>query len=379
MSSATAKAVFKQLQDDFPKQDCNWVLNPDVSWSPLSSVPLSSIDFSNEKNWNAYEHEAKLRKFVQKIKSGDRKPVILGRFDGGKLKVLDGHHRTLAHQRLNMPVRAYVATIGAKSKDAAMTMHASQRKGNSGTPVKDRVLKFTADTAIASTVHHPLGRKSLWHIKGSQQLPAYIQNVAHALIRSGSAAGESDAIHKAVGIIEGWAQGRAAHGKKVSPDVQAAAAKAVAEWEAIRAKTKTHGLSSDEDAIELAHYKNETVPVAVQYHQIPAAMRRVKKRLEKQGVPNDGTSLKQTIQLFQGWAKSGKVPLVTEEASEENLKAYIKRARLAKKGLQGKYTRNLVHGKNKDEAGGDTGFSYKQYHLSSDHVDDYFTGKVFDL
>jgi hypothetical protein len=254
MPSANANAVFSQLQDDFPKQDCNWVQNPDVFWSPLSSVPLSKIDFSNEKNWNAYEHDAKLKKFVQKIKSGDRKPVILGKFDGGKLKVLDGHHRTLAHQRLNMPVRAYIATIGAKSKNAAMTMHASQRKGNSGMPVKDRVLKFTAETGVASTVHHPLGTKSLWNLKGRQQLPAYIQNVAHALIRSGSAAGESDAIHKAVGIVEGWARGHAAGGRKVSPTVQAAAARAVAEWEAIRAKTKTHGLSGtpdEEDVIEL--------------------------------------------------------------------------------------------------------------------------------
>jgi hypothetical protein len=246
--------------------------------------------------------------------------------------------------------------------------------------MKDRELKFTAETPIASTVHHPLGHKSLWNIKGSQQLPAYIQNVAHALLRSGSAHGESDAIHKAVGIVQNWAVGKASGGKKVSPQVQAAAGKAVAEWEAIRAKTKTHGLSNDEEYLELAHYQNETNPVAIKYHQIPAAMRRVKKRLEKQGVPNDGTSLKQTIQLFQGWAKSGKVPLVTEEASEENLKDYIKRARLAKKGLNaGKYTRNLVHGKNKDEAGGDTGFSYRQYHLSGDHADDYLTGKVFDL
>lgn len=153
-------------------------------------------------------------------------------------------------------------------------------------------------------------------------------------------------------------------------------------WKAedIQVERPKDNLSNDEEAIELAHYKNETAPVAVKYHQIPAAMRRVKKNLEKKGVPSDGTSLKQTIQLFQGWAKSGQVPLVTEEASEENLKEYIKRARLAKKGLNaGKYTRNLVHGKNKDEAGGDTGFSYKQYHLSDDHAEDYNTGKVFDL
>lgn len=374
---STARKVFSQLQDDFPSHDAKWALNSDVKWSGAHEVPLAKIDFANEKNWNAYEHTAKLKKFEQKIKAGDRKPVILGKVDGGKLKVLDGHHRVLAHQHLNLPVRAYIANIGHKSKEAALEMHAAQRKGDSG-PMKDRSQKFsntaefTAQTGVASTVHHPFGSPSgpgLWHMKG-KELPAYIQNVAHALIRSGSATGESDAIHKAVGIVQGWAAGHASKGKKVSPTVQAAAARAVAQWEALRGERAAKSMSNEHDAIELAgtiqpkQERNQLT--ALDFHKIPSAMRRVKKYYKSQGLPDDQATAK-TLQFFKQ-LKSSPNPILSE-ASQKNIQSYKKRKTWAAKGISGRYTRNLVHGKKKNEAGGDTGFSYKQYHLANDHHD----------
>jgi len=99
----------------------------------------------------------------------------------------------------------------------------------------------TAETPVVSTVHAPFGSPEgpgLFHVKGLQ-LPAYIQNVAHAFTRSGH--DESSAIHMAVGVVENWAAGHDGHGNKVHPDVQAAAARAVAEWEAARAAA--HGSS----------------------------------------------------------------------------------------------------------------------------------------
>ena len=97
----------------------------------------------------------------------------------------------------------------------------------------------TAETPAASTVHHPFGSPSgpgLFHVKGLQ-LPAYIQNVAHAFRRKGLS--ESEAIQRAIGVVKDWAAGRAPGGGHVHPDVQAAAVKAVAEWEA--AKAAAHG------------------------------------------------------------------------------------------------------------------------------------------
>jgi hypothetical protein len=39
----------------------------------------------------------------------------------------------------------------------------------------------------------------------------------------------------AIGIVKNWAAGHDGHGNAVHPDVQAAAVKAVAEWEAAKA------------------------------------------------------------------------------------------------------------------------------------------------
>ena len=97
----------------------------------------------------------------------------------------------------------------------------------------------TAETPVASTVHEPFGSPSgpgLFHVKGLQ-LPAYVQHVAHHLVAMGHP--ESQAIGIAVGIIRDWAAGHSPGGGQVHPDVQAAASKALAEWEA--AKGAAHG------------------------------------------------------------------------------------------------------------------------------------------
>ena len=92
----------------------------------------------------------------------------------------------------------------------------------------------TAQTAEASTVHKPFaaGGKGLWGT--GEQLPAYIQSVAHHLVTQGM--DESRAIGEAVGIVKNWAAGHDGHGHPVHPDVQAAATRAIAEWERLRAK-----------------------------------------------------------------------------------------------------------------------------------------------
>ena len=100
----------------------------------------------------------------------------------------------------------------------------------------------SAETPELSTTHNPLGPHGLWHtpsrkVPRKQSLPDYIENVAHALERAGHS--ESDAVALAVQAVKDWAAGHAFGGKvKVTPTVRAAAARAVAEWEALRA---SHG------------------------------------------------------------------------------------------------------------------------------------------
>lgn len=86
---------------------------------------------------------------------------------------------------------------------------------------------------------------------------AYIQNVAHAFVRGGM--DESGAIHKAVGVVKDWAAGRTPNGRgHVHPDVQAAASKAIAEWERLRAQA--HGESAAKTAGKMGGKVAASVP-----------------------------------------------------------------------------------------------------------------------
>lgn len=92
-------------------------------------------------------------------------------------------------------------------------------------------LEESEKTAGYSSTHSPLGKPGgpgLWKHKGLQ-LPAYIQNVAKGVMKTGKTM--SQAIQIAIGTIKRWARG----GGKVSPEVRAAAAKALAEWEKLKA------------------------------------------------------------------------------------------------------------------------------------------------
>jgi hypothetical protein len=98
----------------------------------------------------------------------------------------------------------------------------------------------SAQTPVVSTQHHPLGQEGLWRtpsrkVPEKQQLPAYVQNTARALMRT-QGMSEPEAIATAVNAIKEWAAGRAFGGKvKVTPEVQQAARRAIAEWEQLRA------------------------------------------------------------------------------------------------------------------------------------------------
>lgn len=93
------------------------------------------------------------------------------------------------------------------------------------------LVELSAKTAGYSEHHTPLGTQGLWKHKG-WELPAYIQNVAVGLMKDGH--DRSSAIGMAVAAVERWKDGRG----NVSPEVQAASAKAWAEWEALRGKAK---------------------------------------------------------------------------------------------------------------------------------------------
>lgn len=99
---------------------------------------------------------------------------------------------------------------------------------------------MAADSMAKASSHKKLGPGPLWHTPGLQ-LPAYIQHVA-ARLMSSQGLDRSRAIATAVAIIKRWASGAPSGGeKRVDATTVAAARKALAEWEA--AKAKAHATS----------------------------------------------------------------------------------------------------------------------------------------
>ena len=95
-------------------------------------------------------------------------------------------------------------------------------------------MEKSQQTPYLSSHHAPIGHEGLWHtpskkVPEKQQLPAYIQNIRNALMRSGH--GEQEAHALAIGAVKRWASGKG----KVHPEVRQAARAALAEWDRLKA------------------------------------------------------------------------------------------------------------------------------------------------
>lgn len=137
-----------------------------------------------------------------------------------------------------------------------------------------------------------------WVSKTMVGLPRYIRMVAHALVRGGHT--ESEAIAIAVATMRRWAAG----GDKVSPKVQAAAAKAVTEWEALRASSHSHA-NERTDAIDLAR-KQKLPAVANKLHGHAKQHRTRAIRMYKAGNLNGARKAWATAKKIDQMAKGTK-------------------------------------------------------------------------
>jgi hypothetical protein len=95
---------------------------------------------------------------------------------------------------------------------------------------------LAVDSMAKANTPQPVGPKPLWKKTKPKpwHLPFYIEHVANALIKHGHS--EQEAIAMAVGIVRAWSKHKPEGGEKtLHSDTQAAAAKAIAEWEATKA------------------------------------------------------------------------------------------------------------------------------------------------
>jgi len=94
---------------------------------------------------------------------------------------------------------------------------------------QDRIDSIIAKYDTSSLESKP-GKSDNWIEAVGGDLPSFVRAVAHALIRQGKPKGQ--AISIAIGQMKNWASGQG----NVTAKTRAKAAKAVAEWEALRAK-----------------------------------------------------------------------------------------------------------------------------------------------
>lgn len=227
--------VLSIMRENFPEKALEWVKR--AHWIGPVNVPWERINDASVDTWASSHEPGAVDRFARSIAAGTgnlNPSILVQRPDDDKCDVIDGHHRALARRKLEKPVLAYIGFVHKTDMQTALETHSSQF--HHGADPKNK----SAETPRVSTQHNPLGREGLWHtpskkVPERQQLPAYIQNTARALMRDHGME-ESQAIATAINAVKAWAAGHAFGGKvKVTPEVQAAAGKAIAEWERLRA------------------------------------------------------------------------------------------------------------------------------------------------
>ena len=112
------------MSRNFPSEAIEWV--NEAKWT-MELVPLHDVDFDNEDSWAAHHQQDRVHHFAQQLESGESvKPAIMVRVPGKhRLRIVDGHHRTLAYRLLGKPVRAFVGAV-PEGDDRWMETHSSQ-------------------------------------------------------------------------------------------------------------------------------------------------------------------------------------------------------------------------------------------------------------
>lgn len=156
-----ADDVKHQLSADYPERTLGWI--KDAQWSGPQEIPLTAVDMTHRRRWNAWKEPQRVAKMETKItrrtEQGRRiKPVVLvdvpDSSDGKQLKVVDGHHRTLAYRNINKPVWSYVGKV-SKTEGPWDELHAQQYNDDERPTTDEYGADLTAKMDV--TTHDPHG------------------------------------------------------------------------------------------------------------------------------------------------------------------------------------------------------------------------------
>ena len=96
-------------------------------------VPHDLIDYAGEATWAAAHQQAHDEHFAQQIAAGQHVDPAVMVWEPGesRIRVMDGHHRTLGSRDAGVPVDAYVGILPAGDKRWTETHSFQEHQGNS--------------------------------------------------------------------------------------------------------------------------------------------------------------------------------------------------------------------------------------------------------
>jgi SPP1 gp7 family putative phage head morphogenesis protein len=126
VNNVSARRVYRQMRKNFPPESIQWVRRG--SWEGPAEVPLNKVDFSNQRKWAAWHEKDRVKHFENLIENDKtfHPPVMIKRAGHKHLRIVDGHHRSMAYKNLNKPITAWIGTIPESDQQAADETHAAQ-------------------------------------------------------------------------------------------------------------------------------------------------------------------------------------------------------------------------------------------------------------
>ena len=138
--------VYQRMLADFPPQAIAWVKG--ARWI-LADVPQDLIDDDDVSSWSASRDPQRVARFARQYRENPEtvKPAVMVAEPGAsRVKVIDGHHHTLAARQDGLPVRAYVGYVSSHGGPWDET-HSSQRPKKPGA-VKSATVPVVAGLAV---------------------------------------------------------------------------------------------------------------------------------------------------------------------------------------------------------------------------------------
>lgn len=240
MKKITAGVVHATLAKHYPQHVLGWVKR--ATWHSHPGVPLSRIDMSRRPGGR---DPKKVDAIAEAVKDGKpMPPVVLVNTGEPKLQIADGYHRTLGFDRAGKAkIPALIASGVGAHGPWEKRMHAAKLNLTAEhTCIIDLAGVCTGDGPCVTT---PTGTGNNW-VSRAGGLPPYVRALVNAFKRKGVP--ESIAVQRAIGVLQNWASGRG----DVTAETRARAAKAIAEWEALKAKAKADLTAAPVATVDLA-------------------------------------------------------------------------------------------------------------------------------